>query len=69
MVLPGESTAIAREFAAANRVKQEGRTLSVLTSNGVDGIVARAEALGARSIDVQPLALREMFIELVKGEK
>jgi len=51
-------------FEAARR---DGRTLSLLASRNVDEIVARAKAMNARSVDVQPVALKDIFLEISKG--
>jgi ABC-2 type transport system ATP-binding protein len=51
-------------FEAARR---DGRTLSLLASRDVAAIVARAKAMNARSVDVQPVTLKEIFLETSKG--
>ncbi len=68
MVFGEHAGAATREFAGMGRVRQEGRTVTVLSEGGPAGIVARAEVLGAGPVEVQQLSLREMFLELVKGE-
>jgi ABC-2 type transport system ATP-binding protein len=68
MVFGDDSRALMPEFAGVGSVRQDGRTLTVLANGAVTSVVRRAEGLGARSVDVQPLSLREMFLELVKGE-
>ena len=49
------------------RARRDGRTLSLLARGNVDEIVARATAMNARSVDVQPLTLKEIFLESSKG--
>jgi len=49
--------------------RRDGRTLSLLASGDVLGIVARAKALNARSVDVQPATLKEIFLESAKGAR
>jgi ABC-2 type transport system ATP-binding protein len=68
MVFGDDSRPSAAEFAAAGPVKQDGRTLTVLANGAVDSVVARARGLGARSVDVQQLSLREIFLDLVRGD-
>lgn len=68
MVFGDDSPLFAGEFAGDGPVRQSGRTLTVLSNGAVKSVVDRAHGLGARSVDVQPLSLREMFLELVKGE-
>jgi ABC-2 type transport system ATP-binding protein len=47
--------------------RRDGRTLSLLASRNVDEIVARAKAMNARSVDVQPVTLKDIFLESAKG--
>ena len=47
--------------------RRDGRTLSLLASRNVDEIVARARAMNALSVDVQPVMLKEIFLESSKG--
>ena len=47
--------------------RRDGRTLSLLASRNVDEIVARAKAMKARSVDVQPVTLKDIFLECSKG--
>jgi ABC-2 type transport system ATP-binding protein len=68
MVFGDQARAAVGEFAGMGRVRQEGRTVTVLSERGAAGIVARAEGLGAGPVEVQQLSLKEMFLELVKGE-
>jgi ABC-2 type transport system ATP-binding protein len=51
-------------FAGARR---DGRTLSLLAARNVDEVVARAKAMSARSVDVQPVTLKDIFLESAKG--
>ncbi len=68
MVFGENAGGVEREFAAMGRVKRDGRTVTVVSERGAAGVVERAEGLGARPVEVQPLSLREMFLEMVKGE-
>ena len=47
--------------------RRDGRTLSLLVTRNVDEIVARAKARSARSIDVRPVTLKDIFLESTKG--
>jgi len=62
LVFDGEPPALGFETA-----RRDGRTLSVLARGNADEIVARARAMNARSVDVQPLTLKEIFLESSKG--
>jgi ABC-2 type transport system ATP-binding protein len=68
MVFDGDAGRMAREFAGIGPVKREGRTLTVLARDGSGALMERAERLGARSVELEALSLREMFLELVKGD-
>jgi ABC-2 type transport system ATP-binding protein len=46
-------------------LRRDGRVLSVLSRAGQEGIVAEARALNARSVDVLPVSLKEIFLETV----
>jgi ABC-2 type transport system ATP-binding protein len=52
----------------AGRVRREGRVLTLLASAGADGIVDEMRALHPVSVDVVPVALKEIFLETVVGE-
>ena len=46
--------------------KRDGRWLSLVVSHGADAVVEEARRRGALSADVQPLALRDIFLESVR---
>jgi len=50
------------------RVRRKGRVLSVLSSAGAERIVDEARALGPVSVDVAPVALKDIFLETVATE-
>jgi ABC-2 type transport system ATP-binding protein len=49
------------------RVIAQGRTISILASRNVDEIAALGPLLAAKSVDVQPVGLKELFLEKVKA--
>lgn len=51
-----------------DRVILQGRTISILASRNVDEIAALGPLLAAKSVDVQSVGLKELFLEKVKGE-
>jgi ABC-2 type transport system ATP-binding protein len=51
-----------------DRVIVQGRTISILASPNVDEIAALGPLLAAKSVDVQCVGLRELFLEKVKGD-
>lgn len=50
------------------RMRRHGRVLSVTVSGQVAGISAEARALGAVSVDVEAMPLKDMFLEIVAAE-
>jgi ABC-2 type transport system ATP-binding protein len=48
--------------------RRDGRTLSLPAIRNVDEIVARARASSVRSVDVQPVTLKDIFLESSKGD-
>jgi len=51
-----------------DRVIMQGRTISILASRNVDEIAALGPLLAAKSVDVQSVGLKELFLEKVKGD-
>jgi ABC-2 type transport system ATP-binding protein len=49
------------------KVQTEGRTVSLTASHNVDSIVAHVRMLRARSVDVLPVSLKEIFLEKVRA--
>jgi ABC-2 type transport system ATP-binding protein len=47
--------------------RKDGRTLSLLVSSQVDDVIARAKAMDVRAVEVQPVTLKEIFLESSKG--
>jgi ABC-2 type transport system ATP-binding protein len=59
-----EGEAPADGFAGARR---DGRTLSLLVSRRLDEVIARARSMHVRSVDVQPVTLKEIFLDSSRG--
>jgi ABC-2 type transport system ATP-binding protein len=49
-------------------MRSQGRLLSIVIDSNLEAITARAQSLGALSIDVQPMDLRELFLDRMQGE-
>jgi ABC-2 type transport system ATP-binding protein len=64
IVFAGEPPPIAW-VEGAERVRKEGRTVSILASRNVDAIVDQARALPALSVERYPVTLKEIFLEHV----
>lgn len=50
------------------RIRTSGRQLTVLASHNTDAVVERAHSLAAVSVEVEPVSLREVFLETVKED-
>ncbi len=48
------------------RIRSEGRQVTVLTSRNADEVIRRARSLSAVSVEVSPVPLREIFLETVR---
>jgi ABC-2 type transport system ATP-binding protein len=50
------------------RVRRNGRVMTVLSSRGADAVVEAAQSLHPRSTEVFPVTLKEIFLETVNAE-
>ena len=50
------------------QVSMQGRTISILASRHIDEIAALGPLLAAKSVDVQSVGLKELFLEKVKED-
>jgi ABC-2 type transport system ATP-binding protein len=57
------------QFEGIEHVRTDGRQLTLLAKHHAEAIVERAHILGAVSVDVVPVSLREIFLASVKGEE
>jgi ABC-2 type transport system ATP-binding protein len=53
-------------IAGIEDVRTRGHQMSVLASKNAEAVVARAKAFQATSIDITPVALRDVFLQKVK---
>ncbi|HEX4276162.1 MAG TPA: ABC transporter ATP-binding protein [Bryobacteraceae bacterium] len=51
----------------AEHVQQDGRTVSILASRNIDGVLAQAQALPGASVERFPVTLKEIFLEHVRS--
>jgi ABC-type multidrug transport system ATPase subunit len=56
-----------RWVEGVERVRQEGRVVSILASRNVDAIVEQAQALPGVSVERLPVTLKEIFLEHVRS--
>lgn len=68
MIYENDAAPRAAEFAAAGSVMADGRTLTVIANGTAESVIGRARSLGARSVRIEAMSIREMFLELVKGD-
>jgi ABC-2 type transport system ATP-binding protein len=60
---------VEREFqlAGVERIKTSGLQMAVFASGNADAVVERARSFHATSIDVAPVALRDIYLTAVRG--
>ncbi|HEY7287241.1 MAG TPA: ABC transporter ATP-binding protein [Vicinamibacterales bacterium] len=68
LVFDRDAPEIAFRSPGVERVLRRGRVLTVLSSAGVDTVVAEARSLNPVSVDVAPVTLKEIFLETVRVE-
>jgi ABC-2 type transport system ATP-binding protein len=68
IVFGGDAPAAQFRTPGVLRTRRAGRVLTVLSSAGADAVAAEARALGAASIDVSPVPLKDLFLETVSAE-
>jgi ABC-2 type transport system ATP-binding protein len=56
------------QLEGVEHLRTDGRQMTLLARHNADAIVERAHTLGAVSVDVAPIGLREIFLATVKGE-
>jgi len=66
-----DSTAPEHEFrfSGVQRIEARGHHLSVLAQSNAEAVVERARCLNALSVEVSPVALRDIFLETVKEDR
>jgi ABC-2 type transport system ATP-binding protein len=62
-VFEGDAPAVKLRSPGVERVRRDGRVLSVLASGGVETILDEARAWNPVSVDVVPVTLKEIFLE------
>ena len=51
------------------KIKRDGRVITITASHGADRIVEEARRLGPITVDVMPIALKDIFLETVSAEE
>ena len=68
LVFDGDAPEPQLRAPGIERIRRRGRVLELLSSASADQAVAEARALNPVSIDVSPLTLKEIFLEMVQRE-
>jgi ABC-2 type transport system ATP-binding protein len=68
LVFDGEAPQVTFTAPGVERVRRQGRVLTVLSSAGADRIAAEARAFNPVSVQTIPATLKEIFLETVVGE-
>jgi ABC-2 type transport system ATP-binding protein len=65
LVFDGDAPAVAFRTPGVERVRRQGRVLTVLSSAGADRILDEVRTMNPVSVDVVPVSLKEIFLETV----
>ena len=68
LVFDGDAPQATFRAPGVQRVRRQGRVMTVLSSAGAQAIVDEARVLQPTSVDVAPVTLKEIFLETVAGE-
>lgn len=67
VVLEDELSSPVRWRDGAEHVSQAGRTMSILASRNVEGLIDQARSLPGASVEQYPVTLKEIFLEHVRA--
>jgi ABC-2 type transport system ATP-binding protein len=56
-------------FSGIQRIEASGHNLRVFAQANAEAVIERARSLNARSVEVSPVALRDIFLETVKENR
>jgi ABC-2 type transport system ATP-binding protein len=65
LVFDGQAPAFTFESPGVERVRRNGRVITVLSSRGTDGVLAEARMLNPVSTDCAPVTLKDIFLDTV----
>jgi ABC-2 type transport system ATP-binding protein len=65
LVFDGDAPAVTLRAPGVERVRRNGRVLTVLSSAGAERILEETRAMSPVSVDVAPVTLKEIFLETV----
>ena len=66
VVFAGKAPLEAMKLPGVRKARAQDHVLSLVADANIDAIAARAADLGAISVDIQPVCLREIFLESVE---
>jgi len=69
LVFDGDAPPAAFQAPGIERVKRQGRVLTILASAGAAPVLEEARALRPVSVDVAPVTLKEIFLESVDNAR
>ena len=69
LVFDGDAPSLVFTTPGVVKVRRRGRVLTVLSSAGAEGILAESRAMRPVSVDVEPITLKEIFLETVVAEE
>jgi ABC-2 type transport system ATP-binding protein len=68
LVFDGDPPRELETLPGVDHLRRNGRTISLLVHEDVDGLVRRAHEFGPRSVEVMPVTLKELFLDQLRGE-
>jgi len=68
IVFDGDAPAATFHAPGVERIRRNGRVLTLLASAGADAVISEARALEPVSIDVLPVTLKEIFLDAIRAE-
>ena len=68
LVFDGEPPRELADLPGIDHLRRHGRTVSLLLHAEVDAVLDRARELGASSVEVRLVTLKELFLDHVRGE-
>jgi ABC-2 type transport system ATP-binding protein len=69
LVFEGDAPQVRFRSPGVERVRRHGRVLIVTSSAGAEALIEEAHALNPVSVDVQPISLKDIFLESVVAEE
>jgi ABC-2 type transport system ATP-binding protein len=68
LVFDGDAPQAGFKAPGVQRVRRQGRVMTILSSDGAQAVVEEARAMNPTSVDVLPVTLKEIFLETVAAE-